>query len=233
MKVTVLQHVPFEGPGAIEAWAKGKGASVDVIHLYKGDRLPLIEKVDLVAVMGGPMSVHDDRQYKWMKKEKYWLSSIMGLNVPVLGICLGAQLIAECLGGKVVTGPEKEIGWFPVKNEVFGQADVAFEWPESFVPLHWHGEQVIPPVTARILAASPACPVQAFCWRRNALGLQFHLESTPETVAALVKNAAGDITGGTYQQSGPEINAQAAENCEIVNPLLFRALDYLYTQMRF
>src|SRR5271165_3985143 len=112
MRLHALQHVPFEGPAAIADWAAAQGVSMTVAHLYRGDALPSLSDFDMLAVMGGPMSVNDSSHYTWLDPEIAFMRAAIGAGKAVLGICLGAQMIAKALGARVYPGAQKEIGWF-------------------------------------------------------------------------------------------------------------------------
>lgn len=119
MKVQVLQHVPFEGLGRIETWLTERGASVQHTRFYQSAVLPDLRSVDFVIAMGGPMSVNDEHAYPWLKQEKAFLRDAVSRGLSVLGVCLGAQLIASALGARVFADDHKEIGWFPIQTEPF------------------------------------------------------------------------------------------------------------------
>ncbi len=114
MKVQVLQHVEFEGLGSIAAWLETHAAEVSYTRLYEHPTFPDETGLDLVVVMGGPMSVNDEQQLPWLRDEKRFLREVIDRGVPVLGVCLGAQLLASALGSRVFKNPHREIGWFPV-----------------------------------------------------------------------------------------------------------------------
>ena len=114
MKIHILQHVPFEGPGSIEDWAITQGHTLTTTRFYAQEQFPPLERFDLLVILGGPMSVHDEHIYTWLKGEKWFIKQAIDAGKPMLGICLGAQLIAEALGEKVYQGEQKEIGWFPI-----------------------------------------------------------------------------------------------------------------------
>ena len=114
MRFHCLQHVPFETPGNIEAWAKQKGYSFSFTHFFNDDQLPEQNDFDALIIMGGPMSVHDENDFGWLKKEKQFIAAAIRQQKKILGICLGAQLIADALGAMVYNNKEKEIGFMPV-----------------------------------------------------------------------------------------------------------------------
>ncbi len=115
MKVHVLQHVPFEGLGSIDPWLASRGAEVAYTRFFQNDPLPSPGSMDLLVVMGGPMSVNDEGELAWLAPEKRFVRDAVESGVPVLGICLGAQLIASALGACVYPNRVKEIGWFPFR----------------------------------------------------------------------------------------------------------------------
>lgn len=202
MRIHYLQHVPFEDPGFILEWIESRGYRLTGTRLYDGDPLPLPEEIDWLIVMGGPMSVHDEAEFPWLTAEKGFVRTCIELDKTMLGICLGAQLIADALGAPVFRNEHKEIGWFPIRKEVgVGIHGLWEELPGIFDVFHWHGETFNLPDGAERLASSEACLNQAFLYGERILGLQFHLEMTPAGVENLIKNAADDMTPGPYVQS--------------------------------
>ena len=194
MKMAVLQHVPFEGPAAIADWAAARKIGVTVRHLYRGDPLPDLSEFDMLTVMGGPMSANDERVLPWLAPEIARVGDAIASDKIVLGVCLGAQIIAKALGAKVYKGAQKEIGWFPVRAEA---AHALFEGlPVEFMAFHWHGETFDLPAKAERLASTPGTANQAFAVGKKVLGLQFHMEATKESVNALMANAANEIGAG-------------------------------------
>jgi GMP synthase-like glutamine amidotransferase len=195
MHVHVLQHVPFEGPGACADWFRAERWGIETVALFDGAPPPVVEEVKFLLVMGGPMSVNDEAEHPWLVAEKQLIRAAVEAGRPVLGICLGAQLIASAFGARVYANPEKEIGWWPVQGIHHGDP-ASFTFPRSFTPLHWHGETFDLPPGALHLAHAAACAQQAFQLGPRAIGLQFHLESTPETVAALIAHCSHELAAG-------------------------------------
>jgi len=189
MKLHYLQHVPFEGLGIIEDWAKAQSAEINCTRLFADEKLPPLESFDWLVVMGGPMGIYDHEDHPWLIAEKKLIRAAIDANKTVLGICLGAQLIADVLGAKVYPGPQKEIGWFPIRRSAG-----APEWlPEELTVFHWHGDTFDIPNGATRLAASVACENQGFIYNNRVVALQFHLETTPESMEALIENCADEL----------------------------------------
>lgn len=202
MRIACLQHVPFEDPAGILDWCATHHHPVKISRLFDGEPLPKLDDYDLLIVMGGPMSVHDVDQYAWLKIEKAHIRSAIDSGKQVLGICLGAQIIAEVLGGQVLPNEFKEIGWFEVAQSINTAADRWFaSLPERFTAFHWHGERFTLPPRCTHLARSAACEVQAFSHLDRVLALQFHLESTPQSVQKLIDHCTADLVDGPFVQS--------------------------------
>lgn len=206
MRVHHLQHVPFENLGSIQTVLKKNGHTLTSTHLYKGDNLLSVNDLDLLIVMGGPMSVSDENIYPWLKAEKQFIKEAIKSGKKVLGICLGAQLIAEVLGAEVHKNKYREIGWFNVEiTEEAAQTALSDILPDSFEAFHWHGDTFEIPAGAIHIAQSEACKNQGFIFDNRVLALQFHLETTPESAEALLKNCRDELDGSKYVQNEKEI----------------------------
>jgi len=229
MRIHCLQHVPFEGPAGIEDWAARKGYPVTTPPLFGHGRPPDIEGFDWLVVMGGPMGVQDGADYPWMANEKALIGAAIAAGKTVIGVCLGAQLIATALGACVYRNAHREIGWFPIELTDQGQASDLFAFlPQRFQVFHWHGDTFDLPDGAIHLAYSEGCRHQAFLYADRVLGLQFHLESTPTSVADLVANCADEIIPGSYVQDAERMRAATGEDYYArINQALFGILDRL------
>jgi len=177
LRIHYFQHVPFEGPGSIQEWSVKNGHSLTSTHFYINETLPDLNSIDWLIIMGGPMSVDDETKFDWLSKEKNFIKNAIGKRKTVIGICLGAQLIAQILGAKVYPNKQKEIGWFPIRLTKSAKQHPLFRSLENKVTVfHWHGDTFDLPAGAHHLAETNAYPNQAFALGRHALALQFHPE---------------------------------------------------------
>ncbi len=225
MKVHVLQHVPFEGLGSIESWLAARGATVGYTRFFESARLPDVADLELVIALGGPMSVNDEAELPWLKEEKRFVAEVVTSGKALLGICLGAQLLASALGARVYPGPHKEIGWFDIES-TSDRSDL-FRFPEKAMVFHWHGETFDLPPGATRLARSAGCENQAFQIGSSAIGLQFHLETTPASAASLIGHCRNELVDGRFIQSEEELRKAPMAAYAAVNALMAEVLAYL------
>jgi GMP synthase-like glutamine amidotransferase len=228
MRIHCLQHVPFEGPAGIADWAAARGHQLATTGLYTGAQLPNQDDLDWLVVMGGPMGVHDDPDFNWLTSEKAFLAEAIEMGKTVVGVCLGAQLIAHVLGARIYPNHEKEIGWLPIELTPTGVGSGLFDGlPERFDVFHWHGDTFELPHGAIHLARSEACTHQAFNYQDRVLGLQCHLESTPESVRQITSHGAVELVPGNYVQSAERILAAKPDDYALINRALWGILDRL------
>ena len=228
MRIHIFQHVPFEGPAQIQSWAKSKGHALTTTRFYTNDALPGIGTFDALVVMGGPMGANDELVLRWLRDEKHLIDKAIKAGTTVLGVCLGAQLIASVLGAKIVRNPEKEIGWFPVSLTPESKTSKTFNaLPESFEAFHWNGDTFDLPKGCRHLARSEACELQAFETENGrVIGLQFHLEVTQDGIDQLIENCHSDLTPGPTVQSAEQLH-DAGHRLPEMHKHLYTVLDSL------
>lgn len=224
MRIHYLSHVPFEQLGAMQAWFLQRGMVISHSLLFEGASLPEADDIDVLVVMGGPMGADDDAQYPWMEQEKALIKTCIAAGKKVLGICLGAQLIARVLGAPVTSNPDKEVGWFPVYPTTAGKDDSIGKLfaPQANV-LHWHGDTFGIPNGAVHLLESQGCRHQAFRYGDHVLALQFHLELEAENAAALCDACPEDLEEGRWVEDRTTL-LQDAQRFEDARNLLGRVL---------
>ncbi len=225
MRVYVLQHVPFEELGNIQPWLTQQNAEVHYCRLYANDPLPDVNETDLLIVLGGPMSVNDESHYPWLVAEKAFLAQAIAAEKPIVGICLGAQLIASCQGARIYSNYAKEIGWFDI-TAVAAYGDV-LSLPASMHVFHWHGETFELPANAVLLASSVACNNQIFQLGQRVIGLQCHLETTADNARSMVLHCADELTGGSFIQDADTILAANAAQYQQLSQLMTQVLEYV------
>lgn len=225
MRVHVLQHVSFEGLGNIENWLQKQGAVISYTRFYETAEFPVVEQLDLIIALGGPMSVNDEAELLWLVPEKHFIAQAIDKGVALLGICLGAQLIASAMGKRVYPSPEKEIGWHPIHASSFSSS--TFNFPNTVDVLHWHGETFDLPDGAVNLAKSVVCMNQAFQLGQRVIGLQFHMEMTRESVENILFHCSADLTEGNFVQSENVIRAASDERYSTLEQLMAEVLSYL------
>jgi GMP synthase-like glutamine amidotransferase len=226
MRVHVFQHVPFEGLGSLAEILAGRGDEVSWTRWYEPVPAPPPSGPHWLIVLGGPMSVHDEA----MRAEKAALRAALAAGRPILGLCLGAQLLAEVQGGTVSRNPHREIGWWPVVAEPGAPAWFRALLPPDGQVFHWHGETFALPPGAVHLASSSGCRQQAGAWGERVLALQYHVETTPASAAALVAHCPGDLAPGPFVQAAPEL-LEADAHFAALRPLAGRLVEHFARQV--
>ncbi|MGH8506100.1 MAG: type 1 glutamine amidotransferase [Stenotrophobium sp.] len=225
MKVHWLQHVAFEDLGCIAPWLAARNATVTQTRLYAGETLPKSDDFDWLIVMGGPMNIYEEAAYPWLRAEKTLIRDACAAGRKLLGICLGAQLIAGALGAPVTRNAQQEIGWFPVRmSAAAAQSKLFAGFPERYDALHWHGDTFAIPSGAKLLASSEACAHQAYECDGRVAAIQFHLEVTAAN--ARVWLAQEPLTPARYVQTAEEILSDIGRFAEN-NRLMVKLLENL------
>jgi len=214
--VWVMQHALCENLGTIEDVLRGHQIGFEYIETYAGKSVPreMAGRAGLI-VMGGPMGVYEHDQYPFLRDEIRLLECALAMERPVLGICLGSQLLAAALGAEVKPGAKKELGWHAVTLSEFASQDPVFSGMRSeFWPFHWHGDVFSLPNQAIPLASSLQTACQAFRYGKNAYGILFHLEVTEKQIAQMLSDFAEELreAGG----DGQEITIQASRHLPIL-----------------
>lgn len=225
LRIHCLQHVEFKGQAFLPFWAHGQGHRWTRSLVPEASELPPPTEFDALIIVGGPMSVSEERQRPWLTEEKRFIERVLGKEIPTLGICLGAQLIAEVLGARVYPGAHREIGWHQLRT----CHDIATTWlrdtlPEAFDAFFWHGETFDLPSGATRIASSNAYLNQGFV-HGQALGLQFHLEVTQDWVQMLVNRDAAELLPGAHIQDAATVLAKPKHAYEQCNTLMAAVLD--------
>lgn len=197
MRLAAIIHSHFEGPAFIADWAIDSGHDLEEIHIYKDGTMPS-DDYDGFIFLGGTMSANDDDECLWLLDEKQFISNLIRQNKKVLGICLGAQLVANAVGCDIAPMKQKEIGWFDVYLSE-DRGDIIPEY-DIIETLHWHGEEIIPNEKIEILGTSQQCDVQIFKVNDNCYGFQCHLEHTMDSLINLYAHCFDDIDEGPFTQ---------------------------------
>ncbi|MCL1630718.1 type 1 glutamine amidotransferase [Sporolactobacillus sp. CPB3-1] len=211
MHLHYFQHVSFETPGFVANWCEKRGHKfTGTLFFEEKPDVPDLSDIDLLVVMGGPMNIDEETVYPWLRQEKQWICEAVERRIPVLGICLGAQLLASALGARVFPGKEKEIGWYPITW--MNQSEPIFlKMPEKMTVFHWHGDTFDLPDGASHMAFSKACSNQAFVYHQKFVGLQFHLEVDEKNIRKMIEHGRDELMlGGRFVQGISELSGQRA-----------------------
>ena len=229
IRIHYFQHVVHEGLGSIEEWISLSGHSLTSTRFFESAKLPEISDIDWLIIMGGPMNVHNEEQFPWLADEKKFIRHAVDAGKTVLGICLGSQLISVVLGARVYQNSEKEIGWFDIELTSFAQScNLFFDMGSRLKVFHWHGDTFDLPEDAIHLASSAGCKNQAFIYNGKVLALQFHLETTCDSLLEMIERGRKELTTGKYVQTEKELlkNKQLIEsNRKILFILLTRLAE--------
>ncbi len=227
VRIHYLQHVSSEGPGSIRQWAEEGGHHLTSTQLYRREALPDVKSFDWLVIMGGPMSANDEAAHPWLIAEKKLIARTIAEQKVVLGICLGAQLIANVLGSAVYRNRFPEIGWLSVRLTQAAKSSQLFGFlPETVRVFHWHGETFDLPSGATRIAESAACANQAFMDGPKVIGIQFHPESTRESVQGILEQSGADLVPGPYVQSCQSVLG-SDQDYEDLRAIMFGILDRL------
>jgi GMP synthase-like glutamine amidotransferase len=220
--ILFIKHIDIEGPETLGAFFAEQGHALKIVNLHAGERLPKsLEGIAAIVPLGGPMNVYEEDKYPYLKDEDIFLKEALARKVPILGICLGAQLLTKASGGRVVRSPQREIGWFPIEMTPEGRKDPLFAGlPSTLEVYQWHGDMCEPLNNEAILASSARCPVQAIRVGTNGYGLQFHAEITDKSIDewsadyAPAKQAQREAMLRRYQEIKTDFHRSGRIICE-------------------
>ena len=197
MNVLIVKHVDSEGPGSIEVHLEREKVPYQILNLEQSNHFPKLDDLTHIILLGGPMNVYEENQYPFLRQEDLFIKEAIQRGKRILGICLGAQLIAKALRAKVYKAPVKEIGWYDLSLTEEGRADPLFSrFPKTFSAFQWHGDTFDIPNAGKRIATSSPVPNQAFRYGENAYGLQFHLEVTEEMIEQWMKDYDEEFEAG-------------------------------------
>jgi GMP synthase-like glutamine amidotransferase len=207
--ILVLRHVAFEGQGRMAPYWERRGVRIHEWIATTGESIPALNSHSGLIVMGGPMGADDEAIFPWMASEKRLLESALKQDLPILGFCLGAQLLARVLGAQVSPMGHKEIGWWPLEKESDAESlDMLKTFPDRFTGFHWHGDAFELPPGARRVFRSEGCSEQGFVWGDRAWGFQFHPEIGVEEANILISHCGHEL-----EEKGRWVaNAEAISN---------------------
>jgi GMP synthase-like glutamine amidotransferase len=200
MKIHLLEHDPLDFQTNIDVWAAKRGHALARTEVFRGAPFPGPHDYDWLMVMGGSQHAWEETLHPWLVGEKKEIARALAAGKPILGICFGAQLLAEALGGQVFTHRQKEIGWHPVRKTPEGESSpLLHAVPDRFLTFHWHSDHFRLPQDAVRLAASDCSENQAFSHPAHPiLGLQFHPEYTREMVGHFAREFGAQWTPGPF-----------------------------------
>ncbi|MBU8878488.1 type 1 glutamine amidotransferase [Bacillus sp. FJAT-29790] len=202
MRIHYIQNDPLATLGFIEEWANEKKHSLSFTRMYENENLPSMDDFDMLIILGGRMGAYEEDKFPWLVLEKNFIQKAIKEEKLVLGICLGAQMIANVLGGKVYPHKQQEIGWWPVElTQVVSSTSLFNGIPEVFTVFEFHGDTFDLPNGAIRLASSNGCSNQAFSFGKRVIGLQFHPEFTGNMICTFEEKLGSQIPLGEYIQN--------------------------------
>ena len=224
MRAHCFQHEPFEGMAAIETWLKEKNFDITYTRFFELDKIPLIDDIDWLIIMGGAMSVNDEAEFPWLVKEKEFVRQCVAAKKKIVGICLGSQLIASAMGAKVYRNTQKEIGWFPIRKNA-NSSSLFTDMPNELTVFHWHGETYDLPVGANLVASSEACKHQIYTVGSHVAAFQCHFETTTESLASINDACRVELIKAPFIQLEVDMVADEKKYAAPMHKVLFDVLN--------
>ncbi len=206
MKIHVIQHSSVNTLGTIEEYAKTRNHPLKSTRFFETKSIPAIDSFDLLIIMGGPTGVYDYKENPWLRDEKEFIKQAVETGKPVIGICLGAQLLADTLGARVYDNKYMEMGWFPIRAAIQeSKPDFLKGLPEEITVFHWHSRTFGLPEGSIRLFESEGCKNQGFIYDGRIMALQFHLEVNEERIESLIKRFGDGMADGPFVQKKKEM----------------------------
>lgn len=225
MKIHCIRHEPFEGLACILNWIEEHNHKLTFTHIHLGQSFPAEIDFDLLIVMGGTASLYDHKNSGWLKAQKNFIKRTLSADKKVIGICLGAQILAMVLGAEVYKNKQKEIGWYTTYFNDAAREALPF-LPEKLESFHWHGDTFDIPDGATRIASSDVTPNQGFIYKNQILALQFHLELTEESLQKITRALKSELS---KKQSTVQDSEQIMGRKELIasnNLLMYSILDF-------
>ncbi|MGR6341817.1 type 1 glutamine amidotransferase [Priestia megaterium] len=225
MRIHYIQNDPLAGPGTIEIWAAQHGYALTSTKVYEKCDFPSTDEFDFLIILGGHMGAYEEETYPWILLEKQFIRKTVEQNKFVLGICLGAQLIADALGGKAYPHTHKESGWWGIELDKEAEnVQLLRGFPKKFTAVEFHGDTFDLPKGAIRLSSSKGCKNQIFIYQDRVIGLQFHPEFTNDMIDNVLKNSDFGRVQGEFMQKPEDILNQTVLLNQSKN-ILFKLFD--------
>ncbi len=233
-EILILKHVPFEGPGTLTEPLKALGIKYREVNLYEGGAPKSLEGCGGLIIMGGPMNVYEEAEYPFLKDVDRLMKEALAKKLPMIGVCLGAQLMAKAAGAKVTKGAKKEIGWYPLHLTEEANTDPAFKTlPNEVEVFQWHGDTFDIPQGAVRLASSELFPNQAFRIGDNAYAFQFHIEVTEGIIREWLEINEKELAGVKDYIDPKKVLAESKEKAAQLKKLadsVYKGLFDIFTR---
>lgn len=223
MHIHFIQHMPFEHPASIADWAAEKNYTTSYTKVFEAATFPSIDSFDMLVIMGGTMGVYEEDKYSWMPTEKALIKQSIEAKKKVLGICLGAQFIAEALGAKVFPHTTKEIGWLPVEKVMLHPLTDGL--PQAFTTFHWHGDTFTLPPNAIHLFKTKGCAQQGFVSNNHVAALQFHMEVKEDLLVGMTAHERAELVKDEYVQTEEELKILTQQHISLQKGYMYKLLD--------
>lgn len=228
-EILIFKHVPFEGPGTFREELDKRGLRYKEVNLYQAEAPKNLDGCGGLIIMGGPMNVYEETTYPFLKDEDRLIKEALAKKIPMIGVCLGAQLMAKAAGSKVTKGKKKEIGWYPLHITDEAMKDPVFcSLPKEVEVFQWHGDTFDIPKGAVRLASSELFPNQAFRIGDNAYAFQFHIEVTSDIIKSWIDINEEELAGVKDYIDSEKILPEAKTKIDNLGRLAKNVYDQLF-----